>query len=151
MTEAALKHEVALLGEEKILVTELHLACGGDRDHPEARRISQASTKRLLRCVVCGTVVQRMFGPRKRWHFAVVPGQVSCDHENETVAHHEAKLALFEALTASLGSGWGVLMEKRLENGRRPDVLATRESDGLRVAFEVQYADLSEAAWRERH
>ncbi len=41
-------------------------------------------------------------------------------------------------------------LEKQLENSRRPDVLAVRE-DGVRVAFEVQYADLSENGWRERH
>ncbi|MDP9438480.1 MAG: hypothetical protein M3P49_07025, partial [Actinomycetota bacterium] len=114
--------------------------------------ISEASRNGLLRCAVCKTVVRRMFGSRNRWHFAVAPGQVACDHENETIEHHETKLALFDALSASLPPGWGVLLEKPLGNGRRrPDVLATRESDGLAVAFEVQFADLSEAEWRERH
>lgn len=34
---------------------------------------------------------------------------------------------------------------------RRPDVLAEHAARGVRVAFEVQYADLSEKEWRERH
>ncbi len=103
MTEPPLKHEVAILGEEKILAPQLHLACGGDRGHPAARRISEASRNGLLRCAVCKTVVRRMFGSRNRWHFAVAPGQVACDHENETVEHHETKLALFDGEDEAAG------------------------------------------------
>ena len=102
-----------------------------------------------MSCAVCRTRVKKVFGSSKRWHFALFPGAVSCDHENETVAHRETKLALFEALEENLHSGWSVFVEKNLPNGRRPDVLATHE-DGVRVAFEVQYADLPEMTWRER-
>lgn len=69
--------------------------CGGDSLNPEAQRISQASRLRLLRCAVCGVTVKKVFGTRKRWHFALFPGAPPCDHENETVEHRESKLALY--------------------------------------------------------
>ncbi len=124
--------------------------CGGDARAPEALRIARASRDGLLRCAVCGTVVRKVFGTRKRWHFALLPGAAPCDHENETAEHRESKLALYRALGSRLPDGWSVHLERCLENSRRPDVLAVGEG-GVRVAFEVQYADLSENDWRERH
>lgn len=49
-------------------------------------------------------------------------------------------------------AGWLVSLEKALENGRRPDVMAegTGELSGRRVAFEVQYADMSREALAAR-
>ncbi|WP_166396010.1 competence protein CoiA [Rubrobacter marinus] len=103
-----------------------------------------------MRCAVCGTRLVKKFGLINAWHFAAVPGQAPCDHESETVEHREAKLALFEALRRVLHEGWSVLLEERLPDAnRRPDVLAVHAS-GLRVAFEVQYADLPEEEWRAR-
>lgn len=40
--------------------------------------------------------------------------------------------------------------DKLVETGRRPDVLVTL-SDGTRIAFEVQYAELTLVAWKDRH
>lgn len=139
-----------MLGEEEIVAPALWERCGGDSGNPEARRISVASKGRLLKCAVCGVAVKKVFGTKKRWHFARFPGAPSCDHENETVEHRESKFALYHALKSRLPSGWSVHLEKRLENDRRPDVLASNEG-GVRVAFEVQYADLSEKDWRMRH
>ena len=146
-----LKHEVALLGEEEVVAPALEKRCAGDGLAPEARRISRASRDGLLRCAVCGTPVKKVFGTRKRWHFAIMPGAAPCDHENETLWHRESKLALYRALSHRLPGGWSVHLERPLENGRRPDVLAVREEGGVRVAFEVQYADLSGNDWRGRH
>lgn len=146
-----LKHEVAFLGDEEVVAPVLENRCGGDGLAPEARRISLASRGGLLRCAVCGTAVKKVFGTRRRWHFALLPSAAPCGHENETLQHRESKLALFRALSHSLPGGWGVHLERPLENGRRPDVLAVHEESGARVAFEVQYADLSGSDWRERH
>lgn len=139
-----------MLGAEKVLAPELEERCGGDSSKLEARRIAAASRRRLLKCIVCGATVKKVFGTRKRWHFALFPGGTPCDHENETLEHRESKLALFRALQQSLPRGWTMLLEERLTTGRRPDVLAIHES-GAKVAFEVQYADLSAQDWRERH
>ncbi|WP_119068739.1 competence protein CoiA [Rubrobacter indicoceani] len=145
-----LKHEVALLRGEEVLAPALEELCGGDGLHPEAQRIADASRSRLLRCAVCGAAVKKVFGSSKRWHFALFPNAVPCDHENETVEHRESKLALYRALRNRLADDWSVHLERRLENGRRPDVLAVNEN-GVRVAFEVQYADLSKSEWCKRH
>lgn len=156
---SSLKHEVALLvgaggEEEEIRAPRLKEECGGDPDHPHARKAIAASRAGRLRCPVCGSVVERVFpSPEssvERWHFRRRRGEGECDHEGETVAHREAKQALAAALGEVLGpEGWEVFEEKRLENGRRPDVLA-EHAGGARVAFEVQYADISRSGWRKR-
>jgi hypothetical protein len=145
-----LKHHYALLGDDIVCAPDLERICGRDAGRPEAAKIVRASKDRLLRCAVCGSTVKRMFGSKKRWHFALRPDQPPCDHENETLAHRRSKMALYDALGSSLPRGWTVLVEELLPNRRRPDVLAVHES-GLRVAFEVQYSDLPEAGWRQRH
>lgn len=145
-----LRHEVALWGEEAVIAPALEQRCGGDNLAADAQRISGASKDRLLRCAVCGSAVKKVFGSRRRWHFALLPGAAPCDHENETLEHRESKLGLYYALRSRLPGGWSVLLEERLENARRPDVLAVHES-GIRVAFEVQYTDLSVNDWRGRH
>lgn len=158
----ALRHEVALVlpgggGEEvrEVRAPDLEVFCGRDPDHPEAKRILRASREELLRCAVCETRLAKKFGWVNAWHFAQVPGERSCDHEAETVDHREAKLALLEALRRTLSGGprgWLVQAERPLtDSRRRPDVLAEHTASGIRVAFEVQYADLSEEEWRKRH
>lgn len=47
---ASLKHEVALLGEEEVLAPKREAHCSKSKDHPEARRIDEASRRGLLRC-----------------------------------------------------------------------------------------------------
>lgn len=60
-------------------------------------------------------------------------------------------VALRDALRETLGSlGCAVDAEAVLENDRRADVLVRFPDGGPRAAFEVQFADLSPAALRER-
>lgn len=164
----ALRHEVALLSpdDEEIRAPALYEECAGDPKHLRARAVIAASRAGRLRCPVCGSAVERVFpagdpggspereddaGGGRRWHFRRRRGEGECDHEGESVAHRETKTALFGALGRVLPreAGWEVFLERRLENGRRPDVLAVHAS-GTRVAFEVQYAAISRADWRAR-
>lgn len=180
--EVALLSHPGDRGDEEVRAPELQAECAGDPGHPKARGVIAASVAGRLRCPVCGSVVQRVFPggdpgkapgrrpgsepgrdagiagddsgaePPRRWHFRRRRGEGECDHEGETVAHREAKTALARALGETLPEGWVVLLEERLENGRRPDVLAVHR-DGAseaRVAFEVQYARISRAHWRAR-
>ncbi|WP_119070047.1 competence protein CoiA family protein [Rubrobacter indicoceani] len=145
-----LKHQYAILDDKLLCAPDLQSAYGADSRHPDLRKIVWASKNRRLKCAVCGSILKRMFGSVKRWHFARFPGQVACDHENETVEHRRSKISLYEALSYSLGLEWSVSLEERLSNGRRPDVLATHVS-GTRVAFEVQYSNLSAQDFQARH
>lgn len=158
----ALQHEVAFVlpgdGRDEareVRAPDLEAFCGREPDHPEAEKISRASREKLLCCAVCGTRLAKKFGRVNAWHFAQRPGEGRCDHEAETVEHREAKLALLEALRLALPGGphgWRVEAERPLADGRRrPDVLAEHAARGVRVAFEVQYADLSGEEWWERH
>lgn len=139
----------------EIRAPRLQEECGGDPNHPLAQEVIGYSRAGRLRCPACGGVVERVFplpeSVRNRWHFRRKGGSGECDHEGETVAHRETKLAVAAALLESLApAGWEVAPEKRLENGRRPDILCEHVAHGLRVAFEVQYANLSRASWRRR-
>lgn len=133
-----------------ILAPALYKRCGGEPGHPLAQRVEKVSQDGRLQCVVCGARLIKKFGRQKAWHFASAAGYGACDHEPESVAHRTAKLALRDALHQSLLRQWEVKEDVRLENGRRPDVLATNTLNGARVAFEVQYADLAERELQTR-
>lgn len=150
--EAELKHEVARDSGGTIHnARAIEREAGSDPEHPAAAPAIAASDGGGLYCCVCGSPLRRVFGSSgtRRWHFALREAEASaCGHEPETEAHRAAKVALHERLEECMeeslaGQGWQAHLEKALENGRRPDVLAVNSVSGERVAFEVQYADMS--------
>lgn len=153
---STLRHEVALVspGDREVRAPRLQEECDGDPDHPLAKEVIAASRAGNLRCPVCGGTVERVFPPpesvRQRWHFRRRSGSGECDHEGESIPHRDTKISLADALKVTLPESWTVLLEHRLENRRQPDVLAVHEN-GSRVAFEVQYANISRSAWLRRH
>lgn len=93
------------------------------------------------------TVVARY--PRRRDGFR--HGKGAGNHAPESVHHLQGKAVVAEWLTGILGDD-AVKMESAsdTQRSRVADVMATLPS-GQRVAFEIQYASLSVAQWRERH
>lgn len=155
-----LRHEIALLVREghepeEVSAPKLEQICRRDPLSAEASRTRRFSRLGRLRCAVCSAALVAKFGRRRRWHFASdrrAGGAGRCDHEPETEAHRALKTALRRFFEESLSSrGWSVYAEKRLENGRRPDVLLVSPSEN-RVAIEAQFSRFSaEVLGRRRH
>lgn len=71
-------------------------------------------------------------------------------HAVETLAHFTAKHMVGQWLRKRHPDASVTVDESTIETGQRPDVLALLP-DGLRLAFEVQYAGISYKAWSARH
>ncbi len=74
------RHEVALVlsggGREEareVRAPDLEVFCERNPNHPETQKILRASREELLRCAVCGTRLDKKFGPVNAWHFAQAP------------------------------------------------------------------------------
>ncbi|MFJ5635271.1 competence protein CoiA family protein [Streptomyces goshikiensis] len=104
----------------------------------------------------CGPFARVVASPSRRHHFAHPAG---ADHASgtgpQTLWHLSAKeiVARWAAAEPSL-DGWELHIDDAPitmpEGLRRPDVLAI-SPDGKRVAFEVQYSEITGTEWQERH
>lgn len=70
-------------------------------------------------------------------------------HASETIAHHQGKHILGRWLRHAYPNAIVHVDDATIDNRQRPDVLV--ETEGSRVAFEVQYAALTQGEWLRRH
>jgi hypothetical protein len=88
-------------------------------------------------------------GGSKRDHFFHVSG-TSVNHAPESWFHFTAKHLVGDWLRRANPGAEVHVDDQAVDNGQRPDVLATL-ADGRRFAFEVQYAGITAEAWLARH
>lgn len=91
-------------------------------------------------------------GGTKRDHFFHL---TAVDHPGESLNHLAAKAMLAQWATTCTRGRAMVTEEQTVKNHdlhlhRRPDVLVTRNSDGHRLALEVEYKSFSEADWQDK-
>lgn len=113
----------------------------------------------MLLCPVpgCGPFARVVASPSRRHHFAHPAGT---DHASgtgpETLWHLSAKELLAQWVAAAPDlHGWRLHVDDTPittpEGLQRPDVLAVSPDGSQRVAFEVQYSELTGTQWLERH
>ncbi|GAA1983132.1 hypothetical protein GCM10009754_70270 [Amycolatopsis minnesotensis] len=102
-----------------------------------------------LRCRECGHGVHAKVSPRGLRYFAHDPGRPpDCAWLNESLEHHQLKLALATAVRAT---GWGAELEVTGPDGAwRADVLATSPDGTRRIAWEAQLSPITDDDIRHR-
>ena len=84
----------------------------------------------------------------RRDHFAHKAG--AGGHAAETLAHHTSKHLVAAWLRQLYPDAATSVDTQEVENGQRPDVLIVL-ADGRKVAYEVQFAGLTQDEWNSRH
>lgn len=139
------EHRYALM--RNALVDVQSLAKGSSARIDQVRAASKAGG---LECLVCRQTLTAKLGEHVRWHFA---HRADCEyryHEPESALHRRAKGHLLE-WALSIAPGADGRQEWRLPEIRQIADVLVRPVGRRPLALEIQYADLSAAAWRTRH
>jgi hypothetical protein len=122
----------------RIDATVADLSCGLAWD-----QVYKVRPRVTLRCPECGHGVHARVSRRGLRHFAHDPGRPDdCDWLNESLEHHQLKLALATTVRAT---GWRAELEVTGPDGAwRADVLAASPVGTRRIAWEAQLSPITD-------